>query len=102
MMTPNTWALLPIGAVISALLILAINSGAGLDGAAKSTAVVFWFLPTIIWLSYMSFSNLALVSYSRLIKIVLLSIWLIPSIPLSLMSLFGILLLSETGFGILF
>lgn len=102
MVKPITWVLLPIGAVIFAVLIMAISTGPGLDGAAKSTAVIFWFLPTIIWLAYMSFSNLGEVKYSNFSKVILVSIWLIPSIPLGLMSLMGILLLSDVGFGILF
>ncbi len=102
MTKPDMWFLSPVIAVMSAVFIIAVNAAPGLDGTAKSTAIVFWFLPTIVWLGCMCFSNLEKVNYSRLSKILILSIWLIPSLPLSLMSLYGIMLLSETGFGILF
>jgi len=98
----NIWFLLPIIAVFLAIALLALNNGSGLDGAARGTAIVFWFLPTIIWLGYMSFANLGGINFSKLTKAIVIAIWLVLSVPLSLMSLYGIMLLSETGFKILF
>ncbi len=102
MNTHNIWFLSPIVAVLLAVLAITVTGGPGLDGAARSTVVVFWFLPVIIWLGYMCFSNYNLCEYSRLIKAVLILLWFIPSIPLSLMSLYGLLLIPDTGIGILF
>jgi|GEM_PF-5244430 len=102
MITPRTWFLLPIGVVILAVLLLAATSGPGLDGAARSTAIVFWFLPLIAWLGFKCFTSFNLLKYSLLKKIILILLWLIPSIPLSLMSLYGLLLISDVGFGVLF
>lgn len=98
----NIWFLTPIIAVVLAIALLAVNNGTGLDGAARATAIVFWFLPTIIWLGFMSFANLRRSNFSKFIKFIVIAIWLVPSMPLSLMSLYGITLISETGFEILF
>ncbi|MEM8844120.1 MAG: hypothetical protein AAGB35_03670 [Pseudomonadota bacterium] len=102
MHNPSTWIYLPIVAVVFALLALGISGGTGSDSAANSTLAVFWFLPLIVWLSQESFHQLKKSNYSKLTKYFLVLIWLIPSIPLSIMSLYGILLLAETGFGIFF
>ncbi|WP_086929351.1 hypothetical protein [Agarilytica rhodophyticola] len=96
------WILSPIGAQFMAILALASINSVGMDGAARSTAVVFWFLPIICFLGYKSVHALSITSYSRFKKVAFLCIWLVPSLPLSLMSLFGILLFLEIGFEILF
>ena len=96
------WILCPIMLVIFALIILAITNGPGLDGAARSTAVVFWFLPAIVCSGYLFFVQINRLHVKARYKFLLISLWFIPSLPLSMMSLFGILLISETGFGILF
>lgn len=93
---------MPIVAVGVALLVLAINEAPGMDGAARALTTVFWFLPTILFLGYKSFSNLSHTSYSKWQRALMLVTWLLPSIPLSIMSYMGIMLLSELGFGILF
>lgn len=96
------WFLSPIAAVALALTLLALDNGTGLDGAARATAMLFWFLPVALWLGYKSLASFNRVDCSTLVKCLLIAVWLIPSIPLSLMSLYGITLLSETGFDILF
>ncbi|RDE19677.1 hypothetical protein DV711_12400 [Motiliproteus coralliicola] len=101
MLTPKAWILLPLAAVLTAVLAIIIAGGPGLDGAARSTAVVFWFLPMIFWLGYQSLTHLRQLTLSKIGKVCLVLAWLIPAIPLSLMSIYGILLLSETGFGVL-
>lgn len=96
------WLYSPVIIVALALVIIGITNGPGLDGAARSTAVVFWFLPMIIWTGYKSICELHLTKINTLGKFLFLSFWLIPSLPIGLMSLFGILLIMETGFGILY
>lgn len=96
------WLYSPIMVVALALIIIGVTNGPGLDGAARSTTVVFWFLPMIIWAGYKSFVQINLISIKARYKFLLICIWFIPSLPIGLMSLFGILLISETGFGILF
>lgn len=102
MVNPITWVLSPIAAVIVAALAISVSGGPGLDGAARSTAVVFWFLPTICWLGYRSLAHLRQLNLSKIGKVLLVLVWLIPAVPLSLMSLYGMMLLSDTGFGVLF
>ncbi len=100
-MKPNTWFWMPIVVVICSIIILSINKSPGLDGAAMSLVLVFWFLPTIIFLIFKIVSNLKEISFSKTQKILIFTIWIVPSIPLSIMSLMGIMILSEVSFGLL-
>jgi len=100
---PNKfWLLSPIFTLFLAIIVLAINSAPGLDGAARSTAVVFWYIPTIAWTGYKSICELHLTQFKALGKFLFICLWVVPSLPIGLMSLFGLLLISDTGFGILF
>jgi hypothetical protein len=96
------WLYSPFITVITAVIVLTINDAPGLDGAARSTAVVFWFFPIILYSGYKSIVELHKTHFSKFKKILFILIWLIPSLPIGLASLFGIALISETGFGILF
>ena len=93
---------MPYLPVACAVLVLSVGEFSGLDGAALSLAKVFWFGPIIILLGFKSLFNIGVPGYSMLKKFLITAFWVLPSIPLSIMSLMGIMLLFETGFGILF
>lgn len=101
-MKSNHWIFLPYLPIACALLVLCIGESSGLDGAALSLAKVFWFGPIIIVLGFKSLSCISISGYSMLQKCLITFFWVLPSIPLSMMSLMGIMLLIETGFGIFF
>ena len=101
-MKSNFRIFLPYLPLAFAFLVLSIGESSGLDGAALSTAKVFWFGPIVIILGYMSLSSVGMCSYSMWKKFLITLIWVLPSIPLSIMSLMGTILLIETGFGIFF
>jgi hypothetical protein len=95
------WLYSPYYAVLTAVIILAINDRPGLDGAAHSTAIVFWFTPIILYFGYKSIVELHKTNFSKLKKIIFIILWFIPTLPIGLASLFGIALISEVGPGIL-
>ena len=98
----NLWFFFPLGALLLAVFVLLVNDGIGMDGAARTTAILFWYAPTVLYLGCMSFTHWKQVNISTAKKFIVVAIWLLTSIPLCLVSIFGIMLLSETGFGILF
>lgn len=101
-MIPNYLIFLPYLPLACAFLALSIGKSSGLDGAALSTAKVFWFGPIVIILGFKSLSSIRMCSYSMWLKSLITFFWVLPSIPLSIMSLMGTMLLIETGFGIFF
>ena len=95
------WLWSPLIPVAGALLVLSLMSSSGLDGAARSLAAVCWFLPTVAVLVLAVISHWQHVPYSRLKKWTIVLIWILPSLPLGLMSWMGLMLVSEVGFAIL-
>lgn len=95
------WLYSPFIALLIAILISIVNDQPGLDGAARATAVLFWFFPVILYCGHRNIVELHKTSFSKSKKIIIVFLWLILSLPIGLASLFGIALISETGFGIL-
>ncbi len=101
-MNPKHCIFMPYIPVVCAVLVLSVGESSGLDGAALSLAKVFWFGPVVIFLGFKSLSSLSMLGYSMLQKVLITVFWVLPSIPLGIMSLMGVMLLFETSFGIFF
>lgn len=95
------WLFVPHLLILTAYLILMISESPGMDGAARATAGVFWFLPAIAFSGWQFHRCLIRTRYAPPLRAALYLSWLLPSLPLALMSLYGIMLISETGFGVL-
>ena len=101
-MKPKNWIFMPYLPVACAVVVLSFGESSGLDGAALSLAKVFWFGPVILLLGFKSLSSIGIPGYSKLKRVLITAFWVLPSMPLSIMSLMGIMLLFETGFDIFF
>ena len=99
------WIAAPMILVILTYLLMAVlpdRYSVGLDGATRSAAILFWFLPVMVFVALRGVRALAAAEYHRATKFGITVMWFLPALPLLLMSLFGLLLINDTGFAILF
>ncbi len=91
------WLVSPFIAILLAILSLSLVDSVGLDGAARSVGVLFWFAPVILFAGIKSISVLLATRTNKWLAILMTLLWVLPSMPLMIMSFMGFLLICEIG-----